>query len=102
MAVYAATKAAVSQMTKSLGREWGKHNIRVNCVAPGSIPTPINERAYQNNPQMLREISDRLPLGRRGTTDEIADAVLFLASDYASYITGQTLYVDGGMTLIHG
>ncbi|SMC40780.1 SDR family NAD(P)-dependent oxidoreductase [Papillibacter cinnamivorans] len=101
MAVYAASKAAISQLTKSLGREWAGSNIRVNCVAPGFVPTSINA-AVLDKPAQLRAIEERLPLGRGGTVSEIADAVMFLASDYSSYITGQTLYVDGGITLLHG
>ena len=100
-AVYAATKAGVSQMTKSLAREWGRSGIRVNCVAPGSIPTLINQEIYKD-PAVDRAMREKIPMGRRGTTREIADAVLYLASDYASYITGQTLFVDGGLTLVHG
>lgn len=101
LAVYAAAKAAVSHLTSCLGFEWGKRNIRVNCVAPGFIPTSINASVL-GDPMRLRTIEERLPLSRKGTTEEVADAVLFLASDYSSYITGQTLYVDGGITLIRG
>jgi NAD(P)-dependent dehydrogenase (short-subunit alcohol dehydrogenase family) len=100
-AVYAAAKAGISQMTKSLAREWGRDGIRVNCVAPGSIPTLINKDIYRD-PAVERAMCEKIPMGRRGTTKEIADAVLYLASDYASYITGQTLFVDGGLTLVHG
>lgn len=99
--VYAATKAGVSQMTKSLAREWGKAGIRVNCVAPGSIPTLINAEIYKDRAVELA-MEEKIPLGRRGTTDEVADAVMFFSSDNASYITGQTLFVDGGLTLVHG
>ena len=100
-AVYAATKAGISQMTKSLAREWGCSGIRVNCVGPGSIPTLINAEIYKD-PAVDRAMCEKIPMGRRGTTREIADATLYLASDYASYITGQTLFVDGGLTLVHG
>jgi NAD(P)-dependent dehydrogenase (short-subunit alcohol dehydrogenase family) len=100
-AVYAATKAAISHLTRSLAREWGSAGIRVNCVAPGSIPTAINASIYAD-PQVLSEFKKKVPLGRQGKADEVADAVLFLASDFASYITGQTLYVDGGLTTCHG
>lgn len=100
-AVYAATKAGISQMTKSLAREWGKAGIRVNCIAPGSIPTSINAEIYADR-DVERAMEQKIPIGRRGTTDEVADATLFIASEYASYITGQTLYVDGGLTLVHG
>ena len=100
-AVYASSKAAISQMTKSLAREWGGYGIRVNCIAPGSIPTSINAAIYAD-PEVERSMSTKIPLKRRGRTDEVSNAVLFIASDYASYITGQTLYVDGGLTLVHG
>lgn len=100
-AVYAGTKAAISQMTKSFAREWGKNGIRVNCVAPGSIPTKINEAKYKD-PAAEKAMCDKIPMGRRGKTGEIADTVLYLASDSSTYITGQTIFVDGGLTLCHG
>ena len=100
-AVYAATKAAISQMTKSFAREWGRNGIRVNCVAPGSIPTKINEDKYRD-PRAHEAMCNKIPMGRRGDTDEVSDTVLYIASDEASYITGQTLFVDGGLTLVHG
>ncbi|MCD7947279.1 MAG: glucose 1-dehydrogenase [Oscillospiraceae bacterium] len=97
-AAYCVSKAGVSQLTKCLAKEWGPLQIRVNAVGPGSIPTDINKDIY-SNPDKLKDLQARLPLGRQGTRDEIADAVLFLASDSASYITGQTLFVDGGWLL---
>lgn len=100
-AVYAATKAAISQMTKLFAREWGRDSIRVNCVAPGSIPTKINEAKYRD-PAAHLAMCEKIPMGRRGETAEVADVVLYLASEKASYITGQTLFVDGGLTLVHG
>ena len=100
-AVYAATKAGISQMTKSLAREWGRDGIRVNCIGPGSVPTLINREMY-SDPAVEKAMCDKIPMGRRGTTREIADAALYFASDYSSYITGQTLFVDGGLTLVHG
>lgn len=100
-AVYAGTKAAISQMTKSFAREWGKNGIRVNCVAPGSIPTKINEAKYKD-PAAEKAMCEKIPMGRRGKTSEIADTVLYLASDFSTYITGQTIFVDGGLTLCHG
>ncbi len=100
-AVYSSTKAAVMQMTRSLGREWARAGIRVNSVAPGSIPTAINAAIYAD-PNVEKAMCEKIPMGRRGTTREVAEATLFLASEYASYITGQTLFVDGGLTLVHG
>lgn len=100
-ACYASTKAGVSQMTRSLGREWAGNGIRVNCVAPGSIPAECNRVMY-SDPAVLKNMCDKIPMGRRGVPKEISDAVLYLASDAASYITGQTLFVDGGLTLVQG
>lgn len=96
---YAATKAAIVQLTRSLGKEWANAGIRVNCVAPGSIPTDIN-REYYSHPENLERTLKRIPLGRQGQPEEIARVVLFLASEDASYITGQTIYVDGGWLLV--
>jgi NAD(P)-dependent dehydrogenase (short-subunit alcohol dehydrogenase family) len=100
-AAYAATKAGVSQMTKSLAREWGPNGIRVNCIAPGSIPTLSNAKRY-SDPAVHQAMCDSLALRRRGKADEIADAVLYMASEYSSYVTGQTLHVDGGLTMLGG
>ncbi len=100
-ACYAATKAGISQMTRSLGREWGRMGIRVNCVAPGSIPAECNRVMY-SDPAVLKAMCDKLPMGRRGVPHEISDAVMYLSSEQASYITGQTLFVDGGLTLVQG
>lgn len=101
MSVYAATKAAISQMTKIFAKELAKDGIRVNCVAPGSIPTMINYEKYKD-PAVEVAMRNKIPMGRRGKPSEVADTVLYLASDRASYITGQTLFVDGGLTLVHG
>ena len=95
---YGATKAAIVQLTRSLGKEWANAGIRVNCVAPGSILTNIN-REYYSHPENLERTLKRIPLGRQGRPKEIARVVLFLASEDASYITGQTIYVDGGWLL---
>jgi len=101
-AIYAAAKAGIAQMTRTLGREWGKEGgIRINCIAPGSIDTPENRELY-SDPVVLKTMCDKLPLSHRGVVKNIADAALFLASDDASYITGVTLYVDGGLTLVQG
>nr|WP_325205191.1 SDR family NAD(P)-dependent oxidoreductase [uncultured Oscillibacter sp.] len=99
--VYAATKAGISKMTENLAREWGPSGIRVNCVAPGSVPTLINRKQYSDL-RVHQAMCDKLPLRRRGEVREIADGVLFLASSYASYITGQTLFIDGGLSIVCG
>lgn len=99
--VYAVTKAGISKMTENLAREWGPDNIRVNCIAPGSVPTNMNKKQY-SDPKVDKAMCDKLPLRRRGDQEEIADGVLFMASPYSKYITGQTLFVDGGLTIVCG
>lgn len=97
---YASAKAGVIQLTKTLARELGPHRINVNCVAPGTFVTPLT--ASTRTPEEVAEhIAFRtktVVLNRLGKLEELANAVLFLASDDASYITGHTLYVDGGRT----
>ncbi len=100
-AVYSATKAAISQLTKLFASEWAKQGIRVNCVAPGSIPTEINRKKYED-PAVEKAMCEKIPMARRGDCSEVSDAVMYIASENASYITGQTLFVDGGLTLVHG
>ncbi len=94
---YGAAKAGVINMTATLASEYGKQNIRVNCVAPGHVKTPITEGLYRGREE-LRKAQDRIiPMGRYGDPDELGRVVVFLASDASSYITGQTLLVSGGM-----
>ncbi|MCL1860141.1 MAG: SDR family oxidoreductase, partial [Proteobacteria bacterium] len=91
---YAASKAGVAGMSRSLARELGSRNITVNCVAPGFIDTQMT----QGLPQAVRDsMLSNIPLGRLGNPEEIACAVAFLASPAAAYITGTTLHVNGGM-----
>jgi 3-oxoacyl-[acyl-carrier protein] reductase len=90
---YSATKAAVISLTKSLAKEYGPSNIRVNAVAPGVINTKMNAHLSENDMEELRE---ETPLGRIGTPQEAAEAIYFLASEQASFITGQVLVADGG------
>jgi NAD(P)-dependent dehydrogenase (short-subunit alcohol dehydrogenase family) len=97
-AVYAAAKAGISQFVKTAALEWGPHGIRVNCVAPGRTLTAIN-RHLLSEPEQYAEAIKRIPLGRFGQPEDIARAIAFLASDASSYVTGQTLVVDGGWVL---
>jgi 3-oxoacyl-[acyl-carrier protein] reductase len=91
---YAAAKAGIEAMSRSLARELGSRNINVNCVAPGFIETDMTKEISAGNEDFL---SSQIPLGRLGKPNEIAEVVNFLASDQANYITGQTIHVNGGL-----
>jgi NAD(P)-dependent dehydrogenase (short-subunit alcohol dehydrogenase family) len=97
-AVYAATKAGISQFVKTAALEWGRHGVRVNCVAPGRTLTAINRHLLQK-PEEYAEALKRIPLGRFGQPVDIAHAFAYLASDASAYVTGHTLVVDGGWIL---
>ena len=91
---YAAAKAGIEAMSRSLARELGSRNINVNCVAPGFIETDMTKEISEGNEDFL---ASQIPLGRLGKPNEIAEVVNFLASDQANYITGQTIHVNGGL-----
>jgi glucose 1-dehydrogenase len=95
---YAASKGGVSLMMRSLAQEVASERIRVNAVAPGAIRTPINREAWET-PEAEARLLRLIPYGRIGEPEDIAKAVVWLASDDSDYVVGTTLYVDGGMTL---
>ncbi len=94
---YTAAKAGMIGMMKSIGKEYAKRGVTANCVAPGFIATPMTDKL---NEKQREAILQMVPSGRLGTPDDIAAAVVYLASDEASYVTGQTLHVNGGMAMI--
>lgn len=98
LGAYAISKAADMQIARNLAVEWGKDNIRVNCIAPGLIRTDF-ARALWENPEIYEATVAKYPLRRIGEPEEIAGAAVFLASDAGSFTTGQTLVIDGGGTI---
>ena len=95
---YNVSKAADMQLARNLAVEFGPHNVRVNCIAPGLIKTDF-ARALWEDPERLREVNATAPLRRIGEPDEIAGAAVFLASRAGSFVTGQSIVVDGGVTI---
>jgi NAD(P)-dependent dehydrogenase (short-subunit alcohol dehydrogenase family) len=98
VSAYGAAKAGVISLTKSAAAEWGAFGVRVNAIAPGWVKTELNRFAWEN-PDLERQLIGNAALGRWGTPAEIAECVAFLAGPRASYLTGQTIVVDGGLTL---
>ena len=96
IAAYAASKGGISSMTKAMALSLAPHGIRVNAVGPGTIETDLTRERLLADDETRRRILARTPLGRVGQGREVADVCLFLASDQAAYVTGQTLYIDGG------
>lgn len=97
---YAGTKGAVDAMTRALAADWGPDGIRVNSIAPGLIATAIWEDARNNVPGLIDDLAGQIALKRWGYGDDIADVVLFFASDASRYVTGETLVVDGGLARV--
>jgi glucose 1-dehydrogenase len=95
---YSASKGGMQNMTRTLALEYAAQGIRVNGVGPGATVTPIN-RAWIDDPEKRRQVEEHIPMRRAGDADEMAGVTAFLASDDAAYITGQTIFVDGGLTL---
>ncbi|MEQ9812072.1 MAG: SDR family NAD(P)-dependent oxidoreductase [Azospirillaceae bacterium] len=93
---YSASKAAIMALTRTAAVEWAPHGIRVNAVAPGFVETPLVARYLADGRLARPELEASVPLGRLARPEEIADVVVFLTSDAASYVTGQTVFVDGG------
>jgi glucose 1-dehydrogenase len=94
---YTASKAAVSMLTKTLAQEAAPHGVRVLAIGPGAIKTSINQSVW-SDPKSLQDLLEKIPLKRIGEPEEIARMVVVLASEAASYVTGRTIFVDGGMT----
>lgn len=92
---YATAKGAVATLTKAMAREWAPRGIRVNCVSPGTIATPFHERFSTD--AMMEAVKNATPAGRLGTSEETAEVIVFLCSDQARYIHGQTIEVNGGI-----
>jgi NAD(P)-dependent dehydrogenase (short-subunit alcohol dehydrogenase family) len=97
-AAYTATKAGLTGLVRSLAIEWGPMGTTVNAVGPGVIQTPLTQAYIDEHPERAQAAIDNTPLRRLGTPEDVADVVAFLASDAARFITGQTIYVDGGFT----
>jgi glucose 1-dehydrogenase len=95
---YAASKGGVRMLMQTLAQELSPHKIRVNSIGPGAIKTPINRPAWET-PEALKSLLTLIPYGRIGLPEDIGKAAVFLASDDSDYVQGQTLFVDGGMTL---
>jgi 3-oxoacyl-[acyl-carrier protein] reductase len=94
---YAASKAGMIGMIKSVAAEYARRNVTANCIAPGFISTPMTDKL---NEKQREAILGRVPAGRLGTSEDVAAAVVYLASNEANYVTGQTLHVNGGMAMI--
>lgn len=100
-AVYSAAKGGVIVFTKTIAREVARYRVNVNCVCPGPSDTPLFQREFAGvNPKLAESLRRAIPWGRLGAPEDVAPAVVFLACDDASFITGQTLSVSGGLTMV--
>lgn len=98
LGIYSVSKAALNMLTKVMAKEWGPDNIRVNAICPGLIKTKFSQALWQDE-NILKKFMKMVPMGRMGTTDEIANMAVFLASDASGYCTGTLFYADGGTTI---
>lgn len=99
MTAYAASKFAIIGLTKSVALEYAKQNIRVNSICPAFVETPMIESICNNNPKLKRRFESSQPIGRMATPEEIANSVLYLCSEESSFMTGNALIIDGGLTI---
>lgn len=96
--IYSASKHAIIGLTKSTALEYAKSGIRINAVAPSVIDTPGLAKIRSDDPQVIEQLQAKHPIGRIGNANEVASTVLWLCSDAASFVTGQTIMIDGGYT----
>ena len=99
-AVYSAAKGGIIAFTKTIARETARHRLNVNCVCPGPSDTPLFQEVAAGNPKLAESLKRVIPFGRLGTAEDIAPAVVFLVSDESGFVTGQTLSVSGGLTML--
>lgn len=97
---YETAKAALTMFTRSLAVDWAPHNVRVNVIAPGGFLTDPNRRWFEQKPELRGKFEGMVPMGRLGEPDELGPLAVYLASDASSYMTGATLVIDGGYTLV--
>jgi gluconate 5-dehydrogenase len=96
-APYGASKGGVMQLTRAMAEAWSRHGITCNAIAPGLFRTPLTQALYAN-PKVAQAMAERTMIGRNGEVPDIHGAAVFLASDASAFVTGQTLFVDGGYT----
>ncbi len=99
-AVYSAAKGGIIAFTKTIARETARHRLNVNCVCPGPSDTPLFQEVAAGNPKLAESLKRVIPFGRLGTAEDLAPVVVFLASDESGFVTGQTLSVSGGLTML--